>query len=117
MSMPSGLLCRTEGEISRQRLIVALEGDKASTNKTGIAPLAKALRGLIGFRNDVLVLVILNVKLAEEIALSSGTDSSTPFEECPHIKFLLQEVSKRKELYRRIFRPFHDRCKSIDVSL
>ena len=112
MSIPS-VLCRREGEV-RQSVVVALEGDKASIDKTGVAPLAKALRDLVGPSDELLVLAILNVKPEAVPGLPSKNYS--PCEECRYIKFL-QEVGQRKEHYRHIFRPFYDRCKSSEVSL
>ncbi|RVX20690.1 hypothetical protein CK203_002980 [Vitis vinifera] len=104
MSMPS-VLCRREGEgESRQSVIVALEGNKVST-----APLAKALRDLVGPTDELLVLAILTNIKTEALPILPSTDYSS------NIKFLREEVSQRKEHYRNIFRPFYDRCKSSEV--
>lgn len=106
MSMPS-VLCRREGEgESRQSVIVALEGNKVST-----APLAKALRDLVGPTDELLVLAILTNIKTEALPILPSTDYSS------NIKFLREEVSQRKEHYRNIFRPFYERCKSSEVSL
>lgn len=115
MSTPS-ILCRREGE-SRQSVIVALEGDKATTEKSGVAPLVKALRDLVDPTYELLVLAILNTNPAIVLPPLAIADCISTNKECPYIKLLLQEVSERKYIYRHIFRPFYDRCKNSGVSL
>ncbi|XP_021281154.1 putative proline-rich receptor-like protein kinase PERK11 [Herrania umbratica] len=103
---------------SMQRAIVVLEGDKVSTEKTGIAPLWRASKYVSNTDDEILVLTLLSVD-------RSGPSSSRGFhgdhqcnctcEEYSYIRYLRQEISQRKEDYRRIFKPFYERCKSNGV--
>ncbi|XWS31751.1 hypothetical protein CRYUN_Cryun23aG0102800 [Craigia yunnanensis] len=103
---------------SIQRVIVVLEGEKVSTEKTGIAPLWRASKYVSDTEAEILVLTVLSVD-------ESGPSSSKGFHgdhQCnhiceydPYIRFLRQKISQRKEDYRRIFRPFYERCKSNGV--
>ncbi|XVF72664.1 hypothetical protein PTKIN_Ptkin12aG0138200 [Pterospermum kingtungense] len=103
---------------SIQRVIVVLEGEKVYTEKTGIAPLRRATKYMNTSDDKILVLTLLSVD-------GYGPSSSKGFdrdhqckytcEDDPYIRFLRQHISQRKEDYRRIFRPFYERCKSNGV--
>ncbi|KAK6239409.1 hypothetical protein QUC31_004878 [Theobroma cacao] len=103
---------------SIQRAIVVLEGEKVSTEKTGIAPLWRASKYVSNTEDEILVLTLLSVD-------GSGPSSSKGFhgdhqcnytcEEYSYSRYLRQEISQRKDDYRRIFRPFYERCKSNGV--
>ncbi|XP_022727862.1 uncharacterized protein LOC111283527 [Durio zibethinus] len=103
---------------SIQRVIVVLQGEKVATENTGIAPLWRASKYVTNTEDEILVLTLLSWD-------GSGPSSSKGFhgehrcnyasEEDPYIRFLRQEISQRKEDYRRICRPFYERCKSNGV--
>ncbi|TYG90009.1 hypothetical protein ES288_A12G148800v1 [Gossypium darwinii] len=105
---------------SVQRLIVVLEGEKVTAaDKTGIVPLEKASTYMSNNTEDeILVLTLLSVDC-------SGPSSSKGFrgdhrcnhtcEDDPRVRFLRDQVSQKKEDYRRILRPFYERCKSNGV--
>ncbi|GMI98852.1 hypothetical protein HRI_003554500 [Hibiscus trionum] len=105
---------------SGQRLIVVLEGEKvATTGKKGVAPLLRASKYVSNNTVDeILVLTLLSVE-------GTGPSSSKGFhgdhrcnytcEDDPYIRFLRQQVSLKKEDYRRIFRPFYEKFKSNGV--
>lgn len=104
---------------SIQRVIVVLEGEKVYTEKTGVAPLWRASKYASNTDDEILVLTLLPVD-------GNGSSSSKGFggdhqckytcEDDPYVRFLRQQVSQRKQDYRRIFRPFYERCKSNGVS-
>ncbi|CAL5357679.1 unnamed protein product [Camellia sinensis] len=108
----------------RQRVIVVLDGIKASTEKRGVAPLRYALREVVGPRDELLVILAVHnsecnvVKggcycmgdeqgFDEQFSSEGGEDS--------YIKFLHEEMCQRKEAFANIFRPYYDICKTNGV--
>ncbi|XVF32812.1 hypothetical protein REPUB_Repub17cG0114900 [Reevesia pubescens] len=98
-----------------RRVIVVLQGEKVlSDQKTGIAPLWGASKYVSNSEDEILVLTLLSVD-------GSGPSSSKGFHgdhQCDHTceddsyhRFLRKQVRERKEDYRRVFRPFYERCK------
>lgn len=111
---------------NKQSVLVVLEGIKASKEKTGIAPLCKAMCEVSNEEDEILVLTILPAK--EESG--TGTFSDVVNSECfsdhhlqcnqsrrenSYINFFRQEITQKKEVYRQIFRPFYDTCKANGV--
>ncbi|KAJ0051937.1 hypothetical protein Pint_00939 [Pistacia integerrima] len=121
-------MTRKRGE-NKLSVLVVLEGIKASKDRTGIAPLCKAMREVNNDEDEILVLTILPAK--EESA--TGTSSDVGNSECgpdhhhlqcnqswgqdSYINFLRQEITQKMEVYRRTFRPFYDTCKTNGVKI
>ncbi|XP_024043345.1 uncharacterized protein LOC18047699 [Citrus clementina] len=105
---------------SKQSVIVVLEGIKICIENTGVAPLLKAVRQVNNAEDEILVLTLLHAMEATGSSTYAGCREDQQCnqlcEEDPHISFLCQEISDRKEVYKQIFRPFYDCCKSKGVS-
>ncbi|KAK9206921.1 hypothetical protein WN943_017204 [Citrus x changshan-huyou] len=105
---------------SKQSVIVVLEGIKICIENTGVAPLLKAVRQVNNAEDEILVLTLLHAMEATGSSTYAGCREDQQCnqlcEEDPHISFLRQEISDRKEVYKQIFRPFYDCCKSKGVS-
>ncbi|KAH9730568.1 receptor-like cytosolic serine/threonine-protein kinase rbk1 [Citrus sinensis] len=104
---------------SKQSVIVVLEGIKICIENTGVAPLLKAVRQVNNAEDEILVLTLLHAMEATGSSTYAGCREDQQCnqlcEEDPHISFLCQEISDRKEVYKQIFRPFYDCCKSKGV--
>ena len=105
---------------TKQSVIVVLEGIKVCIENTGVAPLLKAVRQANNAEDEILVLTLLHAMEATGSSSYAGCRGDQQCnqlcEEDPHFSFLRQEISDRKEVYKQIFRPFYDCCKSKGVS-
>lgn len=105
---------------SKQSVIVVLEGIKICIENTSVAPLLKAVRQVNNAEDEILVLTLLHAMEATGSSSYAGCREDQQCnqlcEEDPHISFLRQEISDRKEVYKQFFRPFYDCCKSKGVS-
>lgn len=126
---------------TKQRVVVVLEGNKASEESTGVAPLCKAIHDVVGPEDQVLVLTLLywnsniNDAAVPAAALSSPlvpVSSSHDHERFfggddddqmilhdinPDIKFLYgQEIGQRTKAYAQVFKPFYLTCHTYGVS-
>ncbi|XP_058084119.1 uncharacterized protein LOC131231832 [Magnolia sinica] len=100
---------------SGESIIVVLEGIKAAREEKGIAPLRWTFANFKN-TNEILVLTILNPTVGSNkdfCCLSCPPNS--PCEGEAHLKFLYQQISQRREMYRRNLRPFYDWCKNNGV--
>lgn len=104
---------------TKQSVIVVLEGIKVCIENTGVAPLLKAVRQANNAEDEILVLTLLHAMEATGSSSYAGCRGDQQCnqlcEEDPHISFLRQEISDRKEVYKQIFRPSYDSCKSKGV--
>lgn len=104
---------------SKQTVIVVLEGIKVSMEKKGVAPLCRAIRSVVNPDDEILVLTLLYVKATEPSAKARIYKDHQCNQSCeadPYISFLHQEISQKKEVYKKIFRPFYHGCKRNGVS-
>ncbi|XP_059625328.1 G-type lectin S-receptor-like serine/threonine-protein kinase At1g34300 [Cornus florida] len=104
----------------RESVIVVLDWIRASTEKTGVAPLRCALRDLVGPEDEILVITILNSEANTPSPTASfcclgEMKSNHPGEGDRDIKFLHEEISPKMEAYEKIFAPYYDRCRSSGV--
>ncbi|KAJ4849115.1 hypothetical protein Tsubulata_027774, partial [Turnera subulata] len=106
---------RRENQIA----LVLLEGIKVAVEKTGIAPLCRAVRSVVNPDDEILVLVILHARSSEPPPSSSSFDGTHQWnvscEADPYISFLHKEIAEKKEVYMQIFTPFYRGCKNKGV--
>ncbi|KAJ9171784.1 hypothetical protein P3X46_015099 [Hevea brasiliensis] len=104
---------------SKQIAMVVLEGIKVSTKDTGVAPLCRAMRDVVNPDDEIIVLALLPVNNTSELLSiaggGEGRQCNQSLEADPRIRFLQEEISQRKEVYLRVFRPFYNRCKTNGV--
>ncbi|XP_037494538.1 probable serine/threonine-protein kinase PBL25 [Jatropha curcas] len=98
----------------KQIVIVVLEGEKVVLGEnTGLTPLCRALRDVVNPEDEIIVLTLLHVKITTSEASSvSGHCNQSCDQADPYIRFLHEEISLRKDVFLRIFRPFYNKCKS-----
>ncbi|KAF9621534.1 hypothetical protein IFM89_022761 [Coptis chinensis] len=104
----------------KERVIVVLEGTKASTGEKGAAPLRWALRKVVNPKDELLVLTILNPLDAlgspsVGFCCIGDQQSSLPYEGDKYIEFSHEQINQRRQAYLRILRPYYDRCKNTGV--
>nr|GEU68463.1 probable receptor-like serine/threonine-protein kinase At5g57670 [Tanacetum cinerariifolium] len=100
--------------------IVVLDGSKVLSEKSSVEPLRYALRQVVKAEDQVIVLVIYNMRdLTDSPVLTScciGTDGRSHHEPRSdrerYIRILREEISQETEGYMRIFRPFYKECKN-----
>ncbi|KAK9281365.1 hypothetical protein L1049_004265 [Liquidambar formosana] len=107
---------------SKVTVIVVLREIKAAMEKTGVAPLIKVLRDVVGPKDEIVVLGILEreapsptMNTAVLCCLRDHRGNNKPSVAEPYVMFLHEEISRRKEVYRQILRPFYEKCKSNGV--
>ncbi|KAL5859163.1 hypothetical protein ACOSQ4_000459 [Xanthoceras sorbifolium] len=103
-----------KGREGKHSVVVVLQGITAATEKRGVVPLMKAMRDVNNADDEILVLTLLYMKEASDGAGYSGDHNhcnQSSEDDDPHINFLRGEISKRKKIFVKIFKPYYDSCR------